>query len=169
MKNKKGFAPMAYLFFGTFILVTAALFSMASFNGKVLEDTSNSNILIREIEIYESSIITGVNALYLDAIKDDKMEIRQSIQDLASKRQISAREFGNIFGKLRNGDFTVREGLKQLGNSERVEYTNIIEIRDIFIEANSKGTSIRREFDLILEFDKFGNILSVKKQNKIPN
>jgi hypothetical protein len=154
--NRRGYIPMVFLLVATLVLMVAALAVMASFTGGLDERSQQTSLLIGEIEFYEDYVVSSTGVIFKEAF-DREGDLKNNIKAVVNERDYFAKEYGNLFAKLRSGDFIVKDEIAPLGNSLIIVDTLVLEVKDVFIIAKKGENEIRRNFDLRIEFDSTGN------------
>jgi hypothetical protein len=151
--NKRGDIAFMLIVVGAFILAGAAFFSFISFKS---EFKNNSNEI--------SLLLSNIKSAEMYAIKSAEFMVKESLD--------SGEELGKIGDKFGLGNDNLKGAGVTIGNFyEQIKNGNVLgvksgggyvlDLKDVFIFVKSESNSIRKVFDLKIEFDGNGNTVKV--------
>lgn len=152
--NRKGDVAIILLFIVALVLSVSALFIFASF-GNDIENVSkyhndilenlerNYNFVIEEGQIITREVIMKCNLCPNEKLKENFINIAEN-----RERNIGSDWNGNFFGRARNGDFDFYK---------KGEFY-ILNVSDLFVDGRGGYSSIKRNFNLTMEFDGEGKV-----------
>ena len=147
-QNKRGNVALGILFFAGVFLMVSSLFVFLTASGNFESSSNELSEMMFEIDFAERYVIENSKVVGREAIKSDGNPRDNFIEGMA-ERDLRFVGAGNFFGKIRTGDFVFKEQ----------DEGYILEIRDVFVIAEKENNKIRRNFDILIEFDEDGNVL----------
>jgi len=149
--NRKGDAPMILLALVTLILIVMMAFIFLTFGGKLGEKSSEYSKFSSSLEFNYQYITSSAKVIVKEAVNSQDKEIAalgmfDRIKRVAEKYNYNIVGQGNLFGKVRNGEFSYEQ--EQL------------KISGLFVTSEVGANSGKRVFDLCLQFDDKGEFLS---------
>ena len=156
--NRRGQIPTILLFITALVLSAATLFSFTSFKGGLDINSKVYADMLGDGEYRERFAIEEAKFLGRSAIISGG-DVRAKFKELANKSVERARfeGAGNFYKQIRddtanNPTFTFEK--KTEGGKE----VYILEIKDLFVISERGKNSIKRNFNLKIEFDGQGNV-----------
>lgn len=150
--DKKGDVATILLFIVALVLSVSALFIFASFGNDIEDISKYHNNILEDLErnynfvIEESQIIAGDVIIKCNLCSNEELKRNFTIVAEGRERNIGN---GNFFGRARNGDFDFYR------NGENY----ILNMSDLFVNGKKDYSSIKRNFNLTMEFDKEGKVI----------
>jgi hypothetical protein len=149
--NKKGDAPMILLALVTLVLVVMMAFIFLTFGGKLAEKSVEYSKVSSGLEFNYQYIISSAKLIIKEAVKGDEGGIEETsfndrIKSAAEKYNYNLVGQGNLFGKIRNGEFSFAD--------------NKLVVNGLFVTYEVGANSAKRVFDLCLQLDNKGEFLS---------
>jgi len=146
--NRRGFIPTLLIFIVALGLAILALTVFISSGLAFSSGTEQFNNLVLGIEFSEDYVVRNSEVLGSEAIMSG-LGIRGEFMVLVADKDISNDDFGNFFGKIRNGEFVF----------EKVGDNYFLEFEKLFVRSVEGQSSIIRNFNLMIEFDGNGTLL----------
>lgn len=147
--NNRGDVPTTLVFTGALVLVITALWSFASYDGRISRPLESSDILFNSEKAIESYIYSNVELFMKESLEDSEIvggSLEEKFKSSAGKHDLRI-ENTNIFALIRNGKFSITS------NSEGF----ILKIDNVLIKLENDSGKVVRIFNLEMKFDSDGN------------
>jgi hypothetical protein len=152
--NRKGDLPSAMLLIMAITASIAVLIFFVTFDNNFNGQSKNLSLLVQNIELNEKYVIDKAAVIgeesILACVDCSDTPLNAKFKDAANKKDLSYTGAGNLFAKIRNGEFSF------IKNGENY----ILEIKGLFVTYTIGENSINRKFNLKIEYDKTGKLLS---------
>jgi len=158
--NKRGDIATLLLPLVALAFSLMALFSFLSFDKSFENNSREINEMMNEADFAKQYVLKMAELILRDSINCNsnvygdicKEQMRERIMAIASKRDLEYYGAGNFFGKIRTDDFLITEG----------EEGYIFDIKGVFVQSKRGDNNIRRDFDIVFEFDSSGKLITKK-------
>jgi hypothetical protein len=140
--NKKSQTAFIMIFVIAIILVPMALYTMATFTNDLNFQSKDISQLSYELELNHQYVLAQSKILAKQTLSKciscSPTALKQKFIELSAEKENLFRYegSGNFYGKIRNGNFTVKD--------------NQIILEDLFVESEIKENKIRREFNITI-------------------
>jgi len=147
--NRKG-VELAILLLPLIALVFSglALFLFISFSGEFKGGSGELDIIIADSIFAKRYVIAEAKLIAQETIASGG-DLEKKFLEIAGEKDLNLGIAGNFFGKIRNNEF----------NFDRLGENYILEVDDLFVKSEIGKNSIKKNFDLLLEFDSEGKVL----------
>ncbi|MEK6889219.1 MAG: hypothetical protein AABW80_03880 [Nanoarchaeota archaeon] len=152
INSKRGDVPLALLVIIALVFAVAALFAFASYGGKFQTNSEDFSKLTFDLRMYEDYIFKSAEIIGREAIVQGG-DVEKNMQKIEAERMLRIKEFGNFFGKIRTGEFEFND------NGDGY----MLNVNDVFVIVQNGDNSIKRNFDVKIEFDKDGKARNIYK------
>jgi len=147
--NRRGGLVWTLLFFVSLFLVTASLYGMASFKGGFDTKSGEISEMINELDFSQIYVEKSAEKIGGEMItvcngKCEGNELKK-ISDKYDPREkgIVIEGFGNFFGKIGNGEFSLEKEGKGYG----------LNVTELFVSSERGASKLKRNFELRVCFD----------------
>jgi len=154
--NRRGYAPYMVLLVSTLVLAILAGVSFLSFGGKASNLSSETGLMISEVDFYEDYVLESVVLIVSNAVSRGG-DVKDNMEEITRERKFGVEEVGDFFGKIRTGDFELYES----------DGGKILEIKNIVVSSKVGESEIKRTFDLGIDFDNNGSVRKIYKENDV--
>ncbi|MEK6890089.1 MAG: hypothetical protein AABW82_03930 [Nanoarchaeota archaeon] len=150
--NRKGDVPTTLVFVGALVLVITALWSFASYDGRIARPLESADMLFNSEKSIESYIYSNLELFMQESLQegagggtglDDKFKSSAGKHDLRIQNT-------NLFGLIRNGKFLL--------TSDGGGY--LLKIDNVFIKLENDSGKLVRTLNIEMKFDGNGNKIS---------
>ncbi len=142
--NRKGNVPTILLFLACLFLIVFSLFLFASFDSNFSDNSDEINKVLANADFYETYLAKESGAIARESILNRWGN--EELSKFAEQKNLGIRGLENYFGKMKRGEF------KYYWDGEKYWF----EMSNVSISFEKGGNSIKRNFDIILEFDNKG-------------
>lgn len=144
IRSRKGDIPLAALFVIAIVLVIVAWISFFSSHGNLDEKAKEITNTITQLDFSQEYMIAEAvnigNETLNTGVSDSAL--KSKFQEIASAHNLNIDQEGNLFAKVRNGDFTF--------NKQGQDY--VLSIEGLNVEAKSVTVDLKRVYDLEIRF-----------------
>lgn len=144
--NKKGDVPTTLVFVGALVLVITALWSFATYDGRVERPLESSDILFNSEKAIESYIYSNLELFMKENLANEGVGLEDGFKDSADKHDLRI-ENTNLFGLIRNGKFSLTSN----------EEGYLLKIDNVFIKLQNDSGKLIRTLNIEIRFDGNGN------------
>ncbi len=146
MMNRKGDVPTTLVFVGALVLVITALWSFASYDGRIARPLESADILFNSEKALESYIYSNLELFMKENLANSNVGLVEGFKKSADKHDLRI-ENTNLFGLIRNGKFSL--------TSESGGY--VLKIDNVIIKLENNSGKIVRTLNIEMKFDGNGN------------
>jgi hypothetical protein len=139
--NRKGDAPMLLLVMVTLALMIMMIFIFITFGGDLKSKSLEYSKLSSGLEFNYQYVVSSAKIIVKESV-----ESKAAIAEIAEKYNYNVVGQGNLFGKMRNGEFKFDQ--------------NKFVAEGLFVTSENGASSAKRVFDLCLQFDNKGEFLN---------
>jgi len=138
--NKKGDMPTVLLLIVAIILVVIAWMAFYTSERGFGEKSREISIMMKQLEFSEQYVYHLAELIAKEAISSGvgDGELKEKFKERALKHNLNIESEGNVFGKIREDDFT----FEKLGEDYELK------IEKVLVRAKSGNNEIKRNFDL---------------------
>ena len=155
--NRKGQIALVLLPIVALVFSGVALFSFVSFDDSFETQSSEISEMISDVELSEVYIFKIVEISAREVIGSGSSNLKNDFKEEIAKRDLRTIYSGNFFGLVRNDNFEFY----------KVGESYILKVEGVSLFSKKEFNSMRRNFDLEIEFDSEGNVHNkLKKFNQ---
>ncbi|MDO8564297.1 MAG: hypothetical protein Q7R87_04770 [Nanoarchaeota archaeon] len=147
--NRKGDVPTTLVFVGALVLVITALWSFASYDGRIQRSLESADLLFNSEKAIESYIYSNLELFMKESLQENvnnAVGLDDRFKDSAGKHDLRIQNT-NLFGLIRNGKFSLSAS----------EGGFVLKIDNVFIKLENDAGKIVRTLNIEMKFDGKGN------------
>lgn len=144
--NRKGDVPTTLVFVGALVLVITALWSFASYDGRIERPLESVDVLFNSEKAIESYIYSNLELFMKENLANSGVGLEAGFKSSADKHDLRI-ENTNLFGLIRNGKFSL--------SSDGEGY--LLKIDNVFIKLENDSGKLVRTLNIEMKFDGNGN------------
>jgi len=152
MLNKRGDVPSALIFIVAVALCLLSIFVFLTLNSEKANDSEQRNLLMSTINLNEHYVKELLKFSAKEAIISEGEYKDVLLMGIVDRNNPYILEMGNVFGKIRNEEFS----FEKIANRGGGGYYYNLTIKGLFVSASAGENKIKRNFDVCMIFDAEG-------------